>query len=60
MATINGTAGNNSLNGTPTADGADTLVQLDKDGSGGGAAAVTVATVVGAPIAGTDFDYGVV
>ena len=40
-----------------TKNGADTLVQLDKDGSGG-VAAVTVATVVSAAIAETDFYYG--
>ena len=39
--------------------GADTLVQFDKDGTAGGAVALTVATVVGATIVQTDFDYGV-
>jgi Ca2+-binding RTX toxin-like protein len=42
-----------------TSAGADTLVQFDKDGSGGGTAALTVATVVGATIVQGDFDYGI-
>jgi Ca2+-binding RTX toxin-like protein len=41
-----------------TKDGANTVIEFDKDGSSGGASAVTLATVVGATVAQSDFEFG--
>jgi len=34
------------------------VIEFDKDGSSGGASAVTLATVVGATVAQSDFEFG--
>ena len=41
-----------------TKNGADTLVQFDSDGSGGGDSAVTLATVVNATVTAADIELG--